>query len=150
MEKLYSIRIKEENNVDLWHPQAQYFSVYDKNNQFREVFIDLYARPHKRDGAWMDECRSRYFTDTTKQYPVAFLTCNFMRPAENQPALLTHDDVITYFTSLVIACITCCLLSTYPRFPAPAVYPGTPLSSPVSLWKTFAGKRYHGIDIRTL
>jgi oligopeptidase A len=98
VEKLYSITIKEEKNVDLWHPQAQYFSVFDKKNQFRAgFFIDLYARPGKRDGAWMDECRSRYFTNTTQQYPVAFLTCNFMRPAENQPALLTHDDVITLF-----------------------------------------------------
>lgn len=98
VEKIYGITICEEKNVDVWHPQAQFFSLHDKGGEFRAGFYtDLYARPHKRDGAWMDECRTRYAQQDHMQYPIAFLTCNFMRPLENKPGLLTHDDVITLF-----------------------------------------------------
>ncbi|VVC76831.1 Oligopeptidase A [Aquicella siphonis] len=96
--KLYGITIKKENNIDVWHPQAQFFSIYDDKQTLRGGFyIDLYARPHKRDGAWMDECRVRRLNGKGIQYPVAYLTCNFMPPLDSQPALLTHDDVLTLF-----------------------------------------------------
>lgn len=94
--KLYGLTVKKETGVDVWHPQVEFFSLYDSKNQLRGGFyIDLYARPHKRDGAWMDECLSRFEKKEGLQYPVAYLTCNFMPPVGDQPALLTHDDVLT-------------------------------------------------------
>ena len=97
--KLYGLTVREEKNINVWHPHVRFFSLYDNRNELRGGFyIDLYARPHKRDGAWMDECRvRRLLTNQQIQYPVAYLTCNFMPPSETQPALLTHDDVITLF-----------------------------------------------------
>lgn len=97
--KLYGIRVQEEKQIEVWHPEVRFFSLHDENNMLRGGFyIDLYARPHKRDGAWMDECRvRRRLPDGSIQHPVAYLTCNFMPPVTNQPALLTHDDVITLF-----------------------------------------------------
>lgn len=98
VKKLYNIRIERQTNVSVWHPQAEFYVIYDDKDEIRAGFyIDLYAREHKRDGAWMDECRSRHRDNKGLQYPVAYLTCNFMPPLENQPALLTHDDVITVF-----------------------------------------------------
>ncbi|HTM63928.1 MAG TPA: M3 family metallopeptidase [Gammaproteobacteria bacterium] len=96
--KLYGITVHEEKNINVWHPQAKFFTLRDQSGQLRAGFyIDLYARPHKRDGAWMDDCRTRFEQNGHIQLPVAFLTCNFMRPVDNKPALLTHDDVITLF-----------------------------------------------------
>lgn len=98
--KLYGITIKKEEGIDVWHPDVSFFTVYDDQNQLRGGFyIDLYARPHKRDGAWMDECRTRRLLMNNEgvQQPVAYLTCNFMPPVDNQKALLTHDDVLTLF-----------------------------------------------------
>jgi oligopeptidase A len=97
--KLYGMRFVERTDVNTWHPQVQFFEVFDKNNQLRGYFYtDLYARAHKREGAWMDECRDRRrLADGALQYPVAFLTCNFTRPLGNKPALLTHEDVQTLF-----------------------------------------------------
>lgn len=98
--KLYGIKIVEKtSSVDVWHPQVGYFEIYDAEDKFRGSFYtDLYARPHKRDGAWMDECRMRRIKmDGTIQYPVAYLTCNFNPPIGNKPALLTQDDVETLF-----------------------------------------------------
>lgn len=99
MKKLYGITVKEKNNIDIWHPNVQFFEIYDEDNNLRGYFYtDLYARPHKREGAWMDECRvRRLLPENTLQLPIAFLTCNFTRPVDNKPALLTHDDVVTLF-----------------------------------------------------
>lgn len=97
--KLYGITIKKEEGIDVWHPHVAFYSISDEKNELRGGFyVDLYARPHKRDGAWMDECRARRkINEHTLQYPVAYLTCNFMPPVEGKPALLTHDDVLTLF-----------------------------------------------------
>jgi len=99
MNKLYGIKVTEKHNVDVWHPNVQFFEIHDANDHLRGYFYtDLYARPHKREGAWMDECRvRRRLEDGTVQLPVAFLTCNFTRPLGNKPALLTHEDVLTLF-----------------------------------------------------
>jgi oligopeptidase A len=60
--------------------------------------MDLYARPAKQGGAWVDSERNRRKLATVGvQTPVVYLTCNFARPQGGRPALLTHDDVITLF-----------------------------------------------------
>src|SRR3990167_1718034 len=97
--KIYGLTIQEESGIDVWHPDVKFYSVYDANNALRGGFyIDLYAREHKRDGAWMDDCVTRRrLNGSGVQYPVAYLTCNFMPPVNGKPALLTHDDVLTLF-----------------------------------------------------
>jgi oligopeptidase A len=97
--KLYGITIREIPNMDTWHPQVQYFEIFDQNNEKRGGFYtDLFARQHKRDGAWMDECRiRRILDDGSIQMPIAFLTCNFTRAVDDKPALLTQDEVETLF-----------------------------------------------------
>lgn len=97
--KLYGLKIVERKGVDVWHPQVQFFEIYDEQNNLRGYFYtDLYARANKRDGAWMDECRGRRrLKDGSIQYPIAYLTCNFNRPLGDKPALLTHEEVITLF-----------------------------------------------------
>lgn len=97
--RLYGLKITEKIGADVWHPQVQLFEITDEENNLRGYFYtDLFARPHKRDGAWMDDCRvRRRLADGSIQYPVAFLTCNFNRPLGNKPALLTHDEVLTLF-----------------------------------------------------
>lgn len=99
VKKIFGLTLQEEKNIDVWHPQVQFFALYDEQGEFRGgLYTDLYARPHKRDGAWMDEYQSRRrLAGGNIQYPVAFLTCNFMRPLDNKPALLTHEDVETLF-----------------------------------------------------
>ena len=45
----------------------------------------------------MDECISKSKFNTNIDYPVAYLTCNFASPIGKNPALFTHDEVITLF-----------------------------------------------------
>jgi oligopeptidase A len=96
---LYSLTIKKIENTEIWDPEVNCFEIYDQHQKRRGIFyVDLYTRKLKRDGAWMDDYCSRYKKpDGELQIPVAYLTCNFMPPQNDQPGLLTHDDVITLF-----------------------------------------------------
>lgn len=97
--RLFGITIELQPTADVWHPDVRCYAVYDEQHQLRSYFyIDLYARENKRGGAWMDDCRGRRrLPNGDIQIPIAFLTCNFTPPVGDQPALFTHDEVITLF-----------------------------------------------------
>jgi oligopeptidase A len=96
--RLYGVRIVANAAVEVYHPDVRYFDVLDRDGTPRGgFFLDLYARPKKRGGAWMDECVGRIQLADTSALPVAYLVCNFAPPAGEQPSLLTHHDVLTLF-----------------------------------------------------
>lgn len=99
VKRLYNVDIVEREGVNTWHSDVKYFDIVDQHGELRGSFyLDLYARAHKRGGAWMDECQVRRIrADGSLQYPVAYLTCNFNGPVGGKPALFTHDEVITLF-----------------------------------------------------
>jgi oligopeptidase A len=97
-EKLYGLSIRAVDGVDVWHPDVRFYEIRDGSGELRGAFyLDLYARPKKRGGAWMDECLTRRRAAGRVQTPVAFLTCNFTPPNGGQPALLRHEEVLTLF-----------------------------------------------------
>jgi len=91
--------VTEREGVDTWHESVRFFDIFDATGTLRGSFyLDLYAREHKRGGAWMDDCRGRRMTESGElQTPVAYLTCNFNKPVGDKPALFTHDEVVTLF-----------------------------------------------------
>lgn len=99
VQKLFGVRIEQQLNVDVWHPDVRFYSIFESNGDLQgQFYLDLYARSNKRGGAWMDECRVKRITQKgTHQTPIAFLTCNFNGPIGDQPALFSHDEVITLF-----------------------------------------------------
>ncbi len=98
VERLYGITITQVDGIDTWHPDVRFYEIRDHDGRLRgQFYLDLYARPKKRGGAWMDDCASRFFTDSIGQIPVAYLTCNFSPPVDGEPALFTHDEVETLF-----------------------------------------------------
>ena len=96
---LYGIEIQEiTEGIDLWHSSVRFYQIMDHNGQLiGQFYLDLYARENKRGGAWMDECINRHNIDGKTQIPVAYLTCNLTPPLGDEPALFTHDEVITLF-----------------------------------------------------
>ncbi len=98
--KLFGIKIVENTkSVNVWHKDVMFFDLLDENNNLKAgFFLDPYARPHKRGGAWMDDCVGREVRkDGSIQRPIAYLVCNFNPPVGEKPSLLTHDDVTTLF-----------------------------------------------------
>ena len=99
LNRVFGMSVTEREGVDTWHDSVRFFDIFDATGTLRGSFyLDLYAREHKRGGAWMDDCRGRRITQSGElQTPVAYLTCNFNKPVGDKPALFTHDEVVTLF-----------------------------------------------------
>ncbi|MEZ8819232.1 oligopeptidase A [Vibrio sp. 10N.222.54.A1] len=99
LNRVFGMSVTERQGVDTWHESVRFFDIFDATGTLRGSFyLDLYAREHKRGGAWMDDCRGRRITESGElQTPVAYLTCNFNKPVGDKPALFTHDEVVTLF-----------------------------------------------------
>lgn len=109
IETIFEVRIRPDV-APLWHPSVRFFRVerddpHDADGTPRLVgqfYLDLFARPGKHSGAWMDDARDRWLRpDGRLQTPVAHLVCNFASAlvvdGVTRAALLTHDDVISLF-----------------------------------------------------
>ncbi len=97
VETIFKLKIIKTDAPN-WHKDVSFYSIKNNDDDLvGQFYFDLYARNHKRGGAWMDEAISRYKNSFESSYPVAFLTCNFSSPSDNKPALFSHDDVITLF-----------------------------------------------------
>ncbi|MBU0656082.1 MAG: M3 family metallopeptidase [Gammaproteobacteria bacterium] len=99
VEKLFGVRIEQQQaHIDLWHPDVRFYLVHDRTGTVQACFyLDLYARQHKRGGAWMSDFCGRFRRADGVQIPVAFMTCNSSAPVGDKPALFTHDEVVTLF-----------------------------------------------------
>ncbi|MBK6377457.1 MAG: M3 family metallopeptidase [Xanthomonadales bacterium] len=94
--QLYGLTFKERHDLPVYHPDVRVFDVFDADGQQLALFYaDYYKRPSKGGGAWMDVFVEQNGLTGTK--PVVFNVCNFTKPAEGQPALLSFDDVTTMF-----------------------------------------------------
>jgi len=96
---LYRVDIKKSHSkIDVWDKSVGFYQISNSTGEIiGQFYLDLYARENKRGGAWMDECVNRYHIDGKTQIPVAYLTCNLTPPVGDNPALFTHDEVITLF-----------------------------------------------------
>lgn len=96
--KLYGISFSPIQNVPLPHPEAQAFECKDKDGSHLGVlYMDFFPRASKRGGAWCGTYRSQTYKDSTKVAPVVTIVCNFSKPSEGQPALLSADEANTFF-----------------------------------------------------
>jgi len=97
IETLFDVAIRPDT-APVWHPSVRFFRIDRRGETVGQFYLDPYARPGKRPGAWMDDVRGRWARpEGHTQTPVAHLVCNFASPVGGKPALLTHDDVTTLF-----------------------------------------------------
>ena len=95
---LFEVTVRADN-APVWHPGVSFFRIERDGQLVGQFYLDPSARKGKRGGAWMDDVRARWLRPDTAQLqtPIAHLVCNFAEGLNGQPALLTHDDVITLF-----------------------------------------------------
>ena len=98
VETLFEVTVRADN-APVWHPGVSFFRIERDGQLVGQFYLDPSARKGKRGGAWMDDVRARWLRPDTAQLqtPIAHLVCNFAEGLNGQPALLTHDDVITLF-----------------------------------------------------
>ncbi len=97
-EKLYGLKFEEINDVDKYHPDVRTYKVTDENNEFVALFYaDYFPRKSKQSGAWMNSLKSQRIYNGENERPHIINVCNFTKPTETKPSLLTFNEVLTLF-----------------------------------------------------
>ncbi len=104
--KLFGLEFKEVHNIQKYHADVQTYEVYDAstplsmtNNQTLKaiLYTDYFPRKGKRAGAWMTSYKSQYKKDDDNSRPHISIVCNFSKPTQDAPSLLTFQEVTTLF-----------------------------------------------------
>ena len=97
-EKLYGLTFTEVFDIDKYHPEVMTYEVTDENKDLVAVFYaDFFPRKGKRNGAWMTSFKSQYVKNGINERPHVSNVCNFTKPTETKPSLLTFNEVTTLF-----------------------------------------------------
>jgi peptidyl-dipeptidase Dcp len=95
--RLFGVTFTERKDVPVWHPDVRVWEVKDAKGDLKAIFYgDYFARPSKRSGAWMTSLRDQQKLDG-EVAPLILNICNFPKPADGQPSLLSPDDARTLF-----------------------------------------------------
>ncbi|MGL5602675.1 MAG: peptidyl-dipeptidase Dcp [Silvania sp.] len=94
--QLFGITFVERTDIPVYHPDVRVWEILDNNGEGMALFYgDFFARDSKGGGAWMGNFVEQSHESGAR--PVIYNVCNYQKPAEGQPALISWDDVITLF-----------------------------------------------------
>ncbi|OXA81350.1 peptidyl-dipeptidase Dcp [Flavobacterium aquidurense] len=97
-QKLYGLTFTEVFDIDKYHEEVTTYEVKDANNNLVSIFYaDFFPRKGKRNGAWMTSFKSQSIKDGVNERPHISNVCNFTKPTETKPSLLTFNEVTTLF-----------------------------------------------------
>jgi oligopeptidase A len=96
--RLFDLQFEEVSNIDKYHEDVKTYNVTDINGNFIAVFYaDFHPRKGKRNGAWMTSYKSQQIKNNINERPHISIVCNFTKPTETKPSLLTFSEVTTLF-----------------------------------------------------
>ena len=96
-QKLYGLGLKENKNIEVYHPDVMAYEVYNEKGEFVAVlYLDFFPREGKRSGAWMTDFRTQSNVNGNSVRPHISLVTNFSKSTETTPSLLTFDEVTTF------------------------------------------------------
>lgn len=96
--KLFGLTFTEIFDIDKYHKEVTTYEVKDQNNELVAIFYaDFFPRKGKRNGAWMTSFKSQYIRNGKNERPHISNVCNFTKPTETKPSLLTFNEVTTLF-----------------------------------------------------
>ena len=96
--KLYDLNFKEVFTIEKYHKDVKTYQVYNNNGEAVSIlYADFHPREGKRNGAWMTSYKSQQIRNNINERPHRSIVCNFTKPAETQPSLLTFNEVTTLF-----------------------------------------------------
>ncbi|RTZ09549.1 M3 family peptidase [Flavobacterium sp. GSP27] len=122
-QKLYGITFEEVYEVDKYHEEVTTYAVKDEDDQLVAVFYaDFFPRKGKRNGAWMTSFKSQYVKKEINERPHISIVCNFTKPTETKPSLLTFNEVTTLFHEFGHALHGMLANTTYPSLSGTSVY----------------------------
>ncbi len=96
LNRFYGVSFRERTDLPVYHPDVRVFDVIDSDDsQIGLFYVDYFARPSKRGGAWMSSFRGQ--SQLLDQKPVIINVMNIPKPVDGQPALMSFDEVTTMF-----------------------------------------------------
>lgn len=95
--KLYDITFIPATNIDTYHPDVMVYEVQEGGNHKALLYTDWHPRPGKRAGAWMTSFKGQYKDEKGNHRPHISIVCNFAKPTDEAPSLLTFNEVTTLF-----------------------------------------------------
>ena len=95
--KLYGLRFEERTDIPAYHKDVKVYDVTDGTGRHMALFYaDFFPRASKRTGAWMTEFRGQSIRDGVERRPFISIVTNLSKPTGGEPALLTHDELVTF------------------------------------------------------
>lgn len=96
--RLYGLQFVKNDKIEVYHPEVEAYDVIDKDGKYLAVlYTDFHPREGKSGGAWMTEFKPQWIEkDGTNSRPHISIVMNFTRPTENEPSLLTFDELTTF------------------------------------------------------
>jgi peptidyl-dipeptidase Dcp len=93
LEDLFGLRFKKSTQIDPYHSEVDVYEVSKNGTFYALLYTDFFPRPGKRNGAWMTKFRPQ----KEGQRPHISIVCNFTRPTQKLPSLLSFQEVTTLF-----------------------------------------------------
>ena len=121
--KLYNLQFEEIFTIDKYHKDVKTFKVTDTSGDFIAIlYADFFPREGKRNGAWMTSFKGQWKKDGKNSRPHISIVCNFTKPTETKPSLLTFNEVTTLFHEFGHALHGMLANTTYPSLSGTNVY----------------------------
>ena len=122
-EKLFGLHFEESKAIDKYHEEVATYEVKDDSNKLVAIFYaDFFPRKGKRNGAWMTSYKAQYVKDGSNERPHISIVCNFTKPTETKPSLLTFNEVTTLFHEFGHALHGILANTTYPSLSGTSVF----------------------------
>ena len=95
--RLWGLTYKINKNIPVYHPDVPVYEVYDEDGKFLSLlYLDFFPRPGKSAGAWMTGFRDQYRKNGKDIRPQISIVCNFSKPTDTRPSLLTFNEFTTF------------------------------------------------------
>mgnify|MGYP001577176405 CR=1 FL=1 len=121
--RLFGLTFTEVFDIDKYHEDVHTFEVTDDTGNLVAIFYsDFFPRKGKRNGAWMTSFKPQYIKDGVNERPHVSIVCNFTKPTETKPSLLTFNEVTTLFHEFGHALHGMLANTSYPSLSGTSVY----------------------------
>jgi Zn-dependent oligopeptidase len=121
--KLFGLTFTEIFDIDKYHEEVITYEVKDEFGELVAIFYaDFFPRKGKRNGAWMTSFKSQFIKDGINERPHISNVCNFTKPTETKPSLLTFNEVTTLFHEFGHGLHGMLANTTYPSLSGTSVY----------------------------
>lgn len=121
--KLFGLTFTEVFDIDKYHEEVSTYEVRDADKNLVSIFYaDFFPRKGKRNGAWMTSFKSQYVKNGVNERPHISNVCNFTKPTETKPSLLTFNEVTTLFHEFGHGLHGMLANTTYPSLSGTSVY----------------------------